>query len=54
MAVSNAAYWKVTITNHGLMFDEQKELSERYVKFNVQELMKAAINVCEGATNCGL
>ncbi|OJJ86067.1 uncharacterized protein ASPGLDRAFT_65230 [Aspergillus glaucus CBS 516.65] len=36
------------------MFDEQKELSERYVKFNVQELMKAAINVCEGATNCGI
>lgn len=50
MAVSKAAYWKATITNRGLRFDEQKELTERYVRFNMQELMNAAVNVCEGAT----
>ncbi|ODM17447.1 hypothetical protein SI65_07122 [Aspergillus cristatus] len=34
------------------LFSEQKELADRFVKFNVQDLMKTGVNVCEGVTKC--
>lgn len=40
--------------NDNNRYNEQKRLAERYVKFNLQELMKIAVNFCEGATNCKL
>ncbi|KKK16417.1 hypothetical protein ARAM_006369 [Aspergillus rambellii] len=33
-------------------FNEERELSKRYLKFNLQQLLNVAINVCDGAQYC--
>ncbi|PKY04219.1 hypothetical protein P168DRAFT_297132 [Aspergillus campestris IBT 28561] len=35
-----------------IRFNEQRELSKRYVRFNLQHLLDVAVNVCEGARHC--
>ncbi|KZF21169.1 phosphotransferase enzyme family protein [Xylona heveae TC161] len=39
-------------TRHRWLFNEKAELSKRYLKFNLQQLIGAAVNVCEGARCC--
>ncbi|KAJ5508001.1 phosphotransferase enzyme family protein [Penicillium freii] len=41
-------------TRHRWLFNEKNELSNRYVKFNLQELVKVAVNACDGAQSCAL
>lgn len=62
MAVSKQVYifniWNneciMAYTSRHSRFNEQNELSKCYVKFNLQQLVKAAVNVCEGAQYCAL
>lgn len=35
-------------------FNEEKELSKRYVDFDLQQLVRVAVSVCEGAQSCAL
>lgn len=37
-----------------LRFNEEKELSKRYVEFDLQQLVQVAISSCEGAQSCVL
>ncbi|KAL2808319.1 phosphotransferase enzyme family protein [Aspergillus granulosus] len=39
-------------TRHRWLFNEQTELSKRYLKFNLQGLIDVAVSVCEGARYC--
>ncbi|KGO74645.1 Aminoglycoside phosphotransferase [Penicillium italicum] len=39
-------------TRHRWLFNEEKELSKRYVEFDLQQLVQVAISVCEGAQFC--
>ncbi|KAJ6143525.1 Aminoglycoside phosphotransferase [Penicillium samsonianum] len=36
-------------TRHRWLFNEEKELSERYVEFDLEQLVQVAVSVCEGA-----
>ncbi|CAI7624832.1 unnamed protein product [Penicillium palitans] len=36
-------------TRHRWLFNEEKELSKRYVDFDLQQLVRVAVSVCEGA-----
>lgn len=33
-------------------FNEEFQLSNRYVKFNLEELVKTPVNTCDGAKSC--
>ncbi|KAJ5511951.1 Aminoglycoside phosphotransferase [Penicillium expansum] len=39
-------------TRHRWLFNEEKELSKRYVEFDLQQLLQVAVSVCEGAQFC--
>ncbi|OQE94820.1 hypothetical protein PENNAL_c0003G02277 [Penicillium nalgiovense] len=39
-------------TRHRWLFNEEKELSNRYVDFDLQQLVRVAVDVCEGAQPC--
>lgn len=53
MAVSAAAQLVVKAHfNQKFRFNEKNELSDRYVKFNLQELIKVAVKTCNGAQSC--
>ncbi|KAJ0419544.1 kinase-like domain-containing protein [Aspergillus carlsbadensis] len=37
---------------HRWLFNEKRELSKRYLKYNLPELLNVAVNVCDGARYC--
>ncbi|KAJ9322920.1 hypothetical protein DTO027B5_2962 [Paecilomyces variotii] len=39
-------------TKHRWLFNEKNELSNRYVEFNLQQLIKVAVDTCNGAQSC--
>ncbi|KAE8155282.1 phosphotransferase enzyme family protein [Aspergillus avenaceus] len=39
-------------TRHRWLFNEERELSKRYLRFNLQHLLDVALKVCEGARYC--
>lgn len=43
---------KKLIFNRKPRFNEKNELSNRYVEFNLQQLIKVAVNTCNGAQSC--
>ncbi|RAL10365.1 uncharacterized protein BO97DRAFT_471833 [Aspergillus homomorphus CBS 101889] len=39
-------------TKHRWLYNEESELSKRYLKFNIQQLINVAITACDGASSC--